>query len=197
LSESVARRLREGAGPCVRIVTKRPEDFWNLGLIGILFPKARIIHCRRHPIDTCLSCYMQNFWLVPYATKLEELAEVYRLYRRITDHWWSVLSPERVCEVSYEDLVERPEDIVRRLCGFCGVPFEAKCLHFDQNPRRVYTASRWQVRRPLYGTSVGRWKAYREMLGPLLTLEKFAADQVTMHGRTEGPNGAENNPLGM
>jgi tetratricopeptide (TPR) repeat protein len=174
LAEQIANARHADAGRCTRTVTKLPEDFWELGLLAILFPNVRIIHCRRHPIDTCLSCFMQEFNGIPYATSLTLLSEVYNLYSRIMEHWRSVLQPSSIMDLSYEALVERPEHLVRQMCAFCGVPFEDNCLNFKDNPRRVTTASQWQVRRPLYRTSVQRWEQYREFLGPLLSLNDAA-----------------------
>ena len=139
-------------------MTKVPEDFWELGLIFMLFPNARLIHCRRHPIDTCLSSYMQNFRWVRYATSLEQLAEVYQLYQRIMEHSRTVLPPSSLFDADYEDLICRPHDVMPRLLAFCGLAFEPGCLHFYENSGRVDTASRWQVRRPLYATSLNRWE---------------------------------------
>lgn len=172
LSHAFAQQRMREAGDSARIVTKRPEDFWDLGLIRILLPKARIIHCRRHPIDTCLSCYMQDFADIPYATDLDALAEVYRHYLRIMNHWNEVLPASAILDINYEELVTEPESAVRRLCEFCGLQFEPSCLQFHQNKKRVETASRWQVRRPLYQSSVDRWKRYRDYLGPLLELDE-------------------------
>jgi Sulfotransferase family len=170
LADPLAKAFQNLAGPGERVVTKMPEDFWDLGLIAMLLPEARIIHCTRHPIDTCLSCYMQNFVRLAYATSLDNLAAVYRLYRQIMEHWRGLLPTSTSCDISYEELVGRPEETIRRLCGFCGLKFEENCLRFHENPRRVDTASRWQVRRPLYAASIGRWEHYREFLGPLLSL---------------------------
>lgn len=195
LAESLRERRRQDAGPCERIVTKLPEDFWDLGLIAILFPKARIVHCRRHPIDTCLSCYMQNFEAIGWATSLDWLVEVYRLYRRIMEHWRSVLPSPGMFEIEYEDLVARPEEVVRQLCDFVALPFEEGCLRFYERAQRVDTASRWQVRNPIYDTSVGRWKRYREFLGPLLELDEALPNSCdnAIHPESHNP-GQWNDP---
>ena len=113
---------------------------------------------------------MQNFVRLNYATSLDDLAAVYRLYLQIMAHWHAVLPPSMMLDVSYEELIRRPEETIRRLCDFCGLEFEENCLRFHENTRRIDTASRWQVRRPFYAASIGRWEHYREFLGPLLSL---------------------------
>jgi tetratricopeptide (TPR) repeat protein len=173
LSRSVADQLYKNAGSCPRVTMKLPENFWELGLIALLFPKAKIIHCQRDPIDTCLSCFMQDFNGIRYATSLEQLSDVYRLYRRIMDHWRAVLPASSLFEIEYEELVKRPDELIPQLCEFCGLTVEEKCFRFYENRKRVDTISRWQVRRPLYQTSLKRWHAYREFLGPLLALEEM------------------------
>ena len=172
LSDSVRDELLATAGRSARVVTKLPEDFWDLGLIRILFPRARFVHCRRHPIDTCLSCYMQDFAGLAYATDLAVLAEVYRLYRRIMRHWQEALPPGSIFECSYERMVSDPEPLVRSLHEFCGLPYNEDWSRFSSHARRVDTASKWQVRRPIYRSSVERWRNYAALLGPLLELEE-------------------------
>jgi tetratricopeptide (TPR) repeat protein len=178
LSSSLAQGLRKHVRQESRFVTKLPEDFWDLGLIAILLPKAHIVHCRRHPIDTCLSCYMQSFEGLKYAVNLENLAAVYQLYERMMEHWRTVL-PTQIFEVQYEKLVHDAAQVVPELCTFCGLTFEQKCLQFHQNQRNIDTASRWQVRKPLYGTSVGRWKQYQQFLGPLMVLGNLNEGEPT------------------
>jgi hypothetical protein len=159
-----------------RVVTKRPEDFWDLGLIAVFFPKARIVHCRRHPIDTCFSCYMQDFIGIRFATSLDDLATVYRLYLQIMAHWRTELPKSMLHELSYEELVCRPEQTIRELLEFCGLPFEESCVRFHETARRVDSASRWQVRRPMSAASLNRWERYKDFLGPLLPLADIAAN---------------------
>jgi hypothetical protein len=174
---SAKERLVRLVGTSSRIVTKLPEDYRELGLIQILFPAVRIIHCTRDPMDTCLSCYMQFFKFVPYARDLESLAGVYRLYRELMDHWRKVLPDGTVFDVSYETLVDQPEETVRAICDFCGLPFEQRCMDFHKNGGLTDTASRWQVRKPIYRSSVRRSARYREFLGPLLELEDEKGDE--------------------
>jgi hypothetical protein len=142
VARSLAQRLKAEVGSDRRPITKRPEDFWDLGLIAILFPKARIVHCQRDPIDTCLSCYMQNFAQIPFATSLSTLVEVYRLYQRIMQHWRATLPTSAIYELSYETFVRQPEESVRKLTDFCGIPFEDTCVRFHENHRPVQTVSR-------------------------------------------------------
>jgi tetratricopeptide (TPR) repeat protein len=162
------RSIRERGGAAERVVDKLPANFLNLGLIATLFPQARIIHCRRDPLDTCLSCYFQNFGgPVPHALDLEHLGRYYRAYERLMAHWARVL-PVPVFELPYEELTAEPEMVSRRLIAFCGLAWDQQCLRFHQIERLVRTASLLQVRRPIYRSSVGRWRNYAAFLGPLI-----------------------------
>jgi hypothetical protein len=160
-----------------RITDKMPTNFLHLGLIALLFPAAHIVHCCRDPRDVCLSCYQQHFERrLPYAYDLRDLAVYYSAYERLMHHWHDVL-PVKICDVQYEDLVSTPEACARRLVEFCGLDWNARCLEFDCSRTPVQTASQWQVRQPLYRSSVGRWRNYRSHIGPLL--EAFGnEDQV-------------------
>ena len=174
--EQLARRyldkLTALAPQASRITDKMPDNFLRLGLIALLFPGARIIHCLRDPIDTCLSCYFQNFGAgLSFAFDLAALAEYYRQYRRLMEHWRTVLDLP-VMEVRYEDLVTDQERVTRELVGFCGLDWDERCLRFYESSRAVSTASYDQVRQPLYTRSVGRWRHYRSHLGPLADLAR-------------------------
>jgi hypothetical protein len=159
--------ISELAGDEPRVTDKMPGNFFHLGLIALLFPQARIIHCRRQPFDLCLSCYFQNF-VGPhyYAWNLENLGRYYQQYMRLMDHWRATL-PIALLEVDYEEIVDDQEGVSRRLIDHCGLPWDEGCLDFHQNQRRVETASKWQVRQPIYRRSVDRWKNYEQFLGPL------------------------------
>lgn len=165
---TILDRMRRTAGPCHRMVTKLPEDYFELGLIKILFPKAHIINTRRNLLDVGLSCFRQNFKHIPYSRSMEDLAEAFKIYQQMMNHWRSVLSPSSIYDVTYEHLVADPERIVRELCKFLDLPFETSCLEFHSRNQPIKTCSRWQVRQPIYQTSVNRSDAYREFLGPLL-----------------------------
>jgi tetratricopeptide (TPR) repeat protein len=167
LAEEHLRRLDELGGSAARVIDKMPENYLHLGLIAALFPRARVVHCRRDPVDVCLSCYFQNFQDVPYSSRLEDLGLCHRLYERLMAHWRDVL-PLPVYEVRYEDLVANQEAISRELVAFCGLDWDDRCLAFHENRRAVRTASRLQVRRPIYSSSVRRWKHYEAHLQPLL-----------------------------
>jgi tetratricopeptide (TPR) repeat protein len=152
-----------------RVTDKMPSNFRLAGLIALMLPGARIVHCRRDPLDTCLSCYATRFADgQPFTYDLRELGLYYRAYERLMAHWRAVLAPERFIEVSYEDVVADLEGQARRLVAFCGLPWDESCLTFHRSTRQVRTASVNQVRQPLHGASVGRWKAYGARLGPLL-----------------------------
>jgi len=152
-----------------RVIDKMPVNFLYAGLIHLVLPNARIIHCRRDPVDTCLSCYMRTFTGdVSFAYDLYELGHYYRHYSALMDHWRALLPPRCYLEVRYEDIVEDLEREARRMVEFCGLSWDAACLRFHQNERPVHTASATEVRRPIYRTSVGRWRPYARHLAPLV-----------------------------
>jgi tetratricopeptide (TPR) repeat protein len=154
-----------------RVIDKMPGNFMHLGLLHAALPQARMIHMRRDPIDTCLSIYFQNFSsVIAYANDLHDLAHYYQQYRRIMQHWQAVLPPGQVLEVSYEALVADQEGSTRRMLEFVGLPWDARCLEFQQNSRSVVTSSRWQVRQKITTGSVARWQRYQQHLGPLMSL---------------------------
>ena len=150
------------------VTDKMPHNFEHLGAMTLLFPGARIIHCRRDPLDTMLSCYMQNFGEANgFSHDLADCGFFYRQYAALMDHWRSVLE-EPFFELQYETLVANHEPTVRALLDYCGLPWNDACLRFHENPRVVHTASYQQVREPLYTRSVGRWRHYAAYLTPLI-----------------------------
>ena len=164
-----------------RVTDKAPGNFMRIGLILHVFPRARIIHCRRNPVDTCLSIYFAYFLgRHEYAYDKDDLAFYYRQYRRLMAHWRAVLPPDRFIEVDYETLIANREAETRRLVEFCGVPWDDACMHPEQNERTVLTASKWQARQPVYTTSVERWRRYEPWIGPLRSLldDGAVADSV-------------------
>lgn len=150
-----------------RYVDKAPLNFLHLGLIALLYPCAKIIWCRRDPRDVCVSIYSENFALQQrHATDLGDLGFYYRQHERLMEYWLSVL-PNTIYEVSYEEFVAEPERCARALIDFIDIPWDDDCLRFHQQSRSIQTPSRWQVRQPIYGTSVGRWRRYERHLQPL------------------------------
>jgi tetratricopeptide (TPR) repeat protein len=163
-------QLRNAAPTADRITDKMPANFRFIGFIHLVLPNARIVHTRRNPIDTCLS----NFSLLfpdnhqPHTYDLGELGRYYRAYEKLMEHWRAVLPPDAMIEVQYEDVVADLETQARRIIAHCGLEWDDACLAFHTSSRPVWTASATQVRRPLYGRSIGRWHPYKDMLRPLL-----------------------------
>ncbi|MEP0521195.1 MAG: sulfotransferase [Hyphomicrobiales bacterium] len=160
-----------------RFTDKNPFNFFHVGLLSILFPNATIIHCQRDARDTCLSCYFQHFAeakTMDFTTDLEDLGHFYNNYKRIMNHWDSVL-PDRVVNVAYEDMVSDQESMSRMLIGRIGLDWDDACLKFNENERGVLTASQWQVRQPIYKTSLQRWRRYEAELAPLIQVLNEAA----------------------
>ncbi|MBN9218871.1 MAG: sulfotransferase [Mesorhizobium sp.] len=160
--------LRERSPAAQRIVDKMPHNFELIGLIALMFPNARIIHCRRDAIDNCLSCFVLPFSdMHDYNTDQRILGLYYREYDRLMRHWNEVL-PGRIFENRYETLVEDQEAQSRRLIDYLGLPWDDACLRFFDRQGSVTTLSRWQVRQPIYKSSVKRWKNYENEIQPLI-----------------------------
>jgi tetratricopeptide (TPR) repeat protein len=162
------KRLRRDIAPGVPyVIDKNPINFRNLGLITMLFPKARIIHCTRAPFDTVISNYFQRFPLhLDYAFDLANIAHFYHEYSRLMDHWRTVAAVKFI-DVDYEDMVVNTEQTARRMLELLGLEWDARCLKPHTNPFPVETASQWQVRQPIYQHSVERWRHYEKFLAPL------------------------------
>ena len=156
---SYVRKLRGLGADAVRIIDKQPDNILFLGQIAMLFPRARIVVCRRDPRDVCLSCYFQYFQddKVSWADDLSDCGFRTRQIERLMDHWRAVL-PTPVLEIQYETLITDPEGESRRLIDYLGLDWDPACLSFHETERIVTTASRWQVRQPLYTSSMGRWR---------------------------------------
>jgi tetratricopeptide (TPR) repeat protein len=174
------RQYRHGAP---RFIDKNPNNFASIGLLSLALPNARFINARRHPLDTCLSCYKQLFARgQPFTYDLVELAEYYLEYDRMMTHWHEVL-PGRVLDVQYEEVVADLEGQVRRTLDFCGLSWEDACLRFHETERAIRTASSEQVRRPIYDDSIGIWRRYERELAPLL---EVLAPLLQRYGRDSG-----------
>ena len=163
----IERRLTSFPG-ARRVVDKMHMNFRHVGFMALLFPHARFIHCRRDPMDNGLSIFAQQFRqdYYAYAYDLGALGHYTRLHERLMDHWKAVL-PGRILTVRYEDLVDDVESGARDLVAFCDLEWDPACLRFHEKERAVRTASQWQVRQPIYRTSVERWRRFERQLAPL------------------------------
>ncbi|RUX90747.1 MULTISPECIES: sulfotransferase [unclassified Mesorhizobium] len=160
--------LRLYAPTASQIIDKMPHNFELIGFIALLFPHARIIHCTRDPIDNCFSCFLANLNRGhQYSSDLTVLGLYYREYDRLIRHWKALL-PGRIFENRYEDLVSDQEGQSRRLIEHLGLAWDDACLRFFDKAGSVRTLSRWQVRQPIYRSSVKRWKNYEGRLRPLI-----------------------------
>ena len=167
LRECFLEALSERGGSATHVVDKSPFNFLWLGVIALAFPAARLVHCTRDAEDTCLSIYFTDFTLQrPFTADLKSIGLYYREYERLMAHWRRVL-PGSVLNVVYEDLVANQETSTRTLLDHCGLPWDERCLAYFKTERQVATPSDWQVRLPLYATSVGRARHYEAHLGPL------------------------------
>ena len=160
--------LRKRDPSAARITDKMPENTLSLGMIAQLFPRARVILCQRQPIDNCVSCFTQNFTFGhAYTQNLHQLAHYYIHHRRLEDHWLKTL-PIPITTVRYEDMVSDQEATTRKLIDFLGLEWSDACLRHHESKRRVATASYHQIRKPVYTSSVERWRVYEKHLAPLI-----------------------------
>jgi len=148
------------------VTDKMPANYEYVGPIHIALPNARIIHMRRNPVDTCISIYTTpNRVAVEYAYDRGNIVFAYKQYRRLMEHWRAVMPADRFLEVQYEDLVADRETQLRRMLEFIGLEWEEAVMQHQENARNVNTPSLWQVRQPIYKTSVERWRRYEPWLG--------------------------------
>ncbi len=181
-------QVRPIAPQAARIVDKMMFNFEHLGLIEILFPRARVVHCVRDPLDACLSIYMHEILNMTDSRDLVALGRWYRRYRDLMARWQRLLAIP-VFTLRYETLVTAPERTVRELVAFCGLPWNDACLRFHEVERYVGTHSYHDVRQPLYTSSIGRHKAYDAFLGPLkAALAEAPADANAVGAAEEAPD---------
>lgn len=174
LGDSYLSTLSGHSREALRVVDKSTFNCDHLGLIHSVLPNARIIYVRRDPVDTCLSCYFQQFAnAASFTFDLADLAHYYREHHRLMQHWRAVLPAGAILEVPYAELVADQEPWSRRMIEFIGLEWEARCLEYYATQRPVLTASNWQVRQRIYSTSVGRWQKYRKFIRPLLELREL------------------------
>ncbi len=183
IGEAYLARVAPMASGRRHVVDKMPSNFLLCGLIRLALPEAKIIHSRRDPVDTCLSCYTKLFaGEQPFAYNQTELGRYHRAYQALMAHWRAVLPASHFMEVDYEEVVDDVEAQARRMLDFLGLPWDERVLKFHETERPVRTASVNQVREPIYRTSAGRWKQHAAQLGPLLAA-------------LQGPERVERGPL--
>lgn len=172
------RRHLRSIGPRMdRVTDKNPHNYLVLGFIHMLFPRARFVHCRRSPLDTCLSLFTtpcgdggQNFLHVK-----ENILFAYEEYERLISHWRTLVPEDELIEVDYEELVCNTGLEAKRLVERIGLEWEQACMSPERNERVVHTPSRWQVRQPVYSSSVGRWRRFEPWLGAFAQLQESLA----------------------
>lgn len=170
IGAAYVNKLARHAPAAARLTDKMPSNFYFLGLIHLALPGAKIIHTMRNPVDTCVSCFSKLFAGEQSQTyDLGELGRYYRAYHDLMAHWRAVLPAGAFLDVQYEDVVADTEGQARRLLDFCELGWEPGVLDFHRTERPVRTASSSQVRKPIYNSSVERWRHYEKFLGPLLT----------------------------
>ncbi len=169
VGETYLERIKLLNSSAQHVTDKMPFNMMMVGLIRIALPNAKIIHCVRDARDTCLSIYKQNFTTGNYrfAYDLKAVAQFHKLYARLMRHWHEVM-PDTIYDVSYESLTQNPEDEIRDLLSACDLEFEESCLNFSKTKAVVRTASAFQVRQPMYTSSVALWQKYEKFLGPML-----------------------------
>ncbi len=171
IAESYLRELGARSGDASRIVDKAPSNCDYLGLIYSVFPNARIIYSQRDPIDSCLSCYFQQFvTALNFTMDLSDLAHYFREHQRLMAHWRAVLPPGSILDVPYEALIADQESWTRKILEFLGLEWDERCLEFHKTKRPVVTSSFWHVRQKIYKESVARWRNYENFIEPLLSL---------------------------
>ena len=169
LGEQYVASVRERNSDKAHITDKMPANFFYLGLIHLILPKAKIIHVKRNPVDTSLSCFTKIFNRGQFFSYDQvELGRFYREYVVLMEHWKKVLPEGSFYEVQYEDLVSDNENQAHKLIDFCGLEWNDACLEFHKTERNIRTASVTQVRQPIYKSSVERWRPYEAYLQPLL-----------------------------
>jgi tetratricopeptide (TPR) repeat protein len=168
LGAAYARALDTVTPPGLRPVDKMPSNFLFAGLLHRMLPRAKLVFCSRDPLDNGLSLYTSLFsGRQDFAYDLGEIGRYYRAHRRVVAHWKAVLPADAFVEIRYEDVVTDFDATVARLLAFCGLPWDDACRRFYETTRKVTTASRIEVRRPLYRSSIGRAQRYAAYLEPL------------------------------
>lgn len=169
MARAYIRGARPLMGKKLRLADKYLDNFWNIGLLRLMFPGAKVIHCQRDPLDNGVSIYRRHFADAGpgFAYDLGEIGAYYKMQESLMRHWDEVL-PGFVMHMRYEDIVGELEPNARALLAFCDLPWDDRILAFHRTEREVKTASHAQVRKPLYRDAIGSAQPYLAHLGPLI-----------------------------
>jgi len=171
ITEKYLAHLQRLSANAKRVTDKMPQNFIIIGLIHALFPNAKIIHVKRNPMDTCLSCYTKLFSKgQDFSYDLNELGQYYNYYEAIINHWRQILPLNAWFEVNYENIIDDIETEAKKLIAYCNLHWDPACLAYYESKRNVRTASFMQVRKPIYTSSINRWKNYVNELAPLINI---------------------------
>lgn len=163
LADSYYRELAHLHLECRAVTDKRPDNFWHIGLIKLIFPNARIIHTTRNVNDVAISIYSTGFdKSISYSFRIADIMDNIQNYQNIMSHWQSIY-PHDIYTLEYERLIAAPKKEIGQMLEFCGLDWEDACLNDAARCGQVRTASNWQIRAPLHGKSAGRWKNYRRL----------------------------------
>ncbi|MDB5438540.1 MAG: sulfotransferase [Caulobacteraceae bacterium] len=171
LGGAYLRRAPAGVLGVTRVIDKQLVNIAHIGLIRLILPQARVIHVRRDPRDVALSCFtsgLSNMREHGYVSDLSQLGRYWRAYDALMAHWRRIVPSEVMLEVAYEDIVSQPEFWARRMVDHCDLDWTPQCLNFHHRRHSVHTASAAQIRQPVHGRSVGRWKLYADQLAPFI-----------------------------
>ncbi len=179
LANEYLKQLHRMAPGNPRTTDKMPINFDYLGLIHAAFPRAKFVHVKRNPLDTCLSIYTTHFGAgPPFAYNKRNIVDHYRHYLSTMEYWKQLLPVGALCEVEYEELIGDPEPNIRELIGFLNLDWSEECLNHDKQQSKIMTPSRWQARQPIYRSSKDRWRRYEPWLGELLELQEVVASSI-------------------
>jgi tetratricopeptide (TPR) repeat protein len=177
VAEGYLSTLKSLGPTASRVTDKLLTNYYFVGMIHVMFPNAKFIHTKRNPVDTCLSAYTKLFKDdMPHSYDFGELGRYYKKYEELMAHWDKVLPPGVMKTIVYEDVVGNLETSARELLEFLGLPWDPTCLSFHESDRPVKTASVMQVRKPVYNTSVEKWRRYGARLQPLLDALGYEAE---------------------
>ena len=179
VAEGYLATLKAMAPSATRVTDKLLTNYYFAGLLHVMFPKAKFIHTKRNPVDTCWSAYTKLFKDdMPHSYDFGELGRYYKKYEELMAHWDKVLPPGTIKTIVYEDVVDNLEGCARELLEFLGLPWDPACLSFHESDRPVKTASVTQVRKPVYRTSVAKWRRYGERMQPLVDALGYQAERI-------------------